>query len=253
MCNTWHNPYMSTWIHTKRKELGLSQNAVAAVLSISRPTYLAIEKGERKPTAEEKALLARILGVSTAKLDKTTVQKPPTTALSIRTIPAENVEKFKQTLLYIINKVGAKPNIGQTALYKLLYFIDFDYYEKFETPLIGATYIKNTYGPTPVSFAKIVREMEEAGQLVTIKSKHFNYDQTKYIPAIEPDVSVLSGRELKHIDDEIKRLAHLTARDLSELSHMDTPWLVAPDKAVLDYEHVFYRGDETSVRDYGQL
>ena len=43
-----------------------------------------------------------------------------------------------------------------TVLYKLLYFIDFDYYEKFEEQLVGATYIKNHFGPTPVEFKKIV-------------------------------------------------------------------------------------------------
>ena len=44
-------------------------------------------------------------------------------------IPVENIEKFKQVFLYILKKVGAKPNVGQTVLYKLLYFIDFDYYD----------------------------------------------------------------------------------------------------------------------------
>jgi uncharacterized phage-associated protein len=170
-----------------------------------------------------------------------------------REVPRENVEKFKQTLLYILNKVGSKPNIGQTALYKLLYFIDFDYYEKFEEQFIGATYIKNTYGPTPVSFAKIVHDMEVGGQIVEVKNKHFGYDQTKYIPAVEADVSALTGRELKHIDDEIERLAHMSAKSLSELSHADTPWKVAGDREVLDYEHVFYRPEETSVRVYEQL
>jgi len=30
-----------------------------------------------------------------------------------------------------------------TVLYKILYFIDFDYYEKYEEQLMGALYIKN--------------------------------------------------------------------------------------------------------------
>jgi hypothetical protein len=51
-------------------------------------------------------------------------------------VPAENVEKFKQALLYITQKIGALPNVGQTVLYKILYFCDFDYYEKFEEQLI---------------------------------------------------------------------------------------------------------------------
>jgi len=244
---------MSTWIFVKRKELGLSQGVVAAALGVSRPTYVAIEKGERTPTKEEKAILACVLQTSEEKVEKFGSAPATLSEVSVRDIPQENLEKFRQTLLYIINKVGSRPNIGQTALYKLLYFIDFDYYEKYEEQLIGATYIKNTFGPTPVSFAKVVRDMEREGLLVEVKSKHFQYDQTKYVPTQEPVVSALSGQELQHIDEVLTRLASKSARELSELSHIDTPWAVALDKAVLNYEHVFYRPIETSVRTYDPL
>jgi transcriptional regulator with XRE-family HTH domain len=254
MIKTCHHINMTTWIFDKRKTLGLSQTEVAGELGVSRPTYAQIETGKRTPTAQQKAILARILETSIEILhNRSTAPNIISTELEVRSIPKESKDKFKQTLLYILNKVGSRPNVGQTALYKLLYFIDFDYYEKFEEQLIGATYIKNTYGPTPVSFAKLVREMEDEGQLVEVKSKHFGYDQIKYVAAKEADVSCLSGRELKHIDDEIKRLAHMTAKELSELSHTDTPWRVAGDKEILNYEHVFYRPVETSVREYEEL
>ena len=159
----------------------------------------------------------------------------------------ENIEKFKQVLLYVVSKVGSRPNIGQTALYKLLYFIDFDYYEKYQQYLIGATYIKNTHGPSPVSFAKIARDLKNQGKLVEVNSKYFNYDQKKYLVTAEPEVSSLSAQELKHIDDELARLASKSAKALSDLSHIDTPWRVAGEKQILNYRHVFYRPDETTV------
>ncbi len=245
---------MASWIQAKRKMAGLSQEDVAKSLGISRPTYIKLEKRFARPTEEQKAMLSHIFAMS---LDAVEDQEQETQVLSdtveIREIPKENEEKFRQVLLYILGKVGSRPNIGQTVLYKLLYFIDFDYYEKFEEQLIGATYIKNTYGPTPVSFAKIIKEMERKGKIVEVKSKYFDRDQTKYMPVKEADVSSLSGRELKHIDDELERLAHLNAQQLSELSHKDTPWKVAQDRGVLNYEHVFYRPEETSVREYEPL
>jgi transcriptional regulator with XRE-family HTH domain len=246
---------MTTWIQDKREELGLSQIEVATALGVSRPTYVKIETGEKQPSEQELAILSSLLRIQTAIIQKNSrpVVVPETTDMVVRDIPVENIPKFKQTLLYILSKVGSKPNVGQTALYKLLYFIDFDYYEKYESQLIGATYIKNKFGPTPISFAKIIRELEQAGELVTVSSKYFGHDQTKYIATNEPDVSQLSGQELKHIDDELARLAHLSASELSNLSHVDTPWRVAAERDVLDYEHVFYRPDETSVRDYEPL
>jgi len=240
---------MSTWIQNKRKMVGISQAEVAKILGISRPTYIKLEKGESKPTEEQEALLADIFDVSKETLEKENVLDEIKFDIKPKEIPKENLERFKQVLLYIISKVGSRPNIGQTAIYKLLYFIDFDYYEKYQKYLIGAKYIKNTYGPTPVSFAKVSRNLQDKGELVEVNSKHFHFDQKKYMVTLEPDVSLLSAQELKHIDDELARLASKSAKELSELSHKDTPWKVAKDKQELNYRHVFYRPDETSVSD----
>jgi transcriptional regulator with XRE-family HTH domain len=237
---------MSTWIQNKRKSSGLSQSEVAESLGISRPTYIKLEKGISKPTEDQKTLLADILDISEETLDKNSAEKEIKVEIKLKKIPKENTEKFKQVLLYVVSKIGSRPNIGQTALYKLLYFIDFDYYEKYQEYLIGATYIKNTYGPTPVSFAKIASDLKNKGKLVEVISKFF-YDQKKYLVTTEPEVSALKAQELKHIDDELERLASKTAKELSEMSHIDTPWKVAKDRQVLNYRHVFYRPDETSV------
>lgn len=239
---------MSTWIQNKRKLSGLSQTKVAESLGISRPTYIKLEEGEIDPTDQQKAILANLFDVSQDTFNKNSEKiSLRDSDIRIKELPIENENKFKQVLLYIINKVGSRPNIGQTAIYKLLYFIDFDYYEKYQKYLIGATYVKNTHGPSPVSFAKITRELESQGKLVEVSSKFFNYDQKKYLITDESDVSELSAKELKHIDDELERLASKTAKALSDLSHIDTPWRVAKKMEVLNYRHVFYRPDETSV------
>lgn len=44
----------------------------------------------------------------------------------------------------------------------------------------------------------------------------------------------------------------MTASDLSELSHKDVPWISAKQSEQLDYEGVFYRDSNTSVRIYKQ-
>ena len=237
---------MSTSIKNKRLLSGLSQSEVAESLGISRPTYMRIEQGLTKPTEEQMGILTELFDASKNSLEEDNILNK-ITEIKSKEIPPDNINKFKQVLLYIISKVGSRPNIGQTALYKLLYFIDFDFYEKNQKYLMGATYIKNTHGPSPVSFAKISKELEKQGLLVEVNSKYFGYDQKKYLVTKESDVSELSAPELKHIDDELERLASKSAKELSELSHIDTPWKVAKDKQVLNYRHVFYRSDETSV------
>ncbi len=255
--------YLYKKIKLLRQENGFSQKYMAKALGMSRPTYMQIETGERELTITEAKKLASIFGMqlanflalkkaakSTVVLEKEKVPKKSKTAGIRIIVPRANIKKFKETLLYILGKIGAKPNIGETALYKLLYFIDFDFYEKFEEQLTGARYIKNHYGPTPIEFKKIAEEMEQKGEIERVRSKYFQYDQKKYLPHREPDLSKLSAQEIKHIDEVLARLSDKNAQELTEYSHSDTPWLVHKDGEIISYESVFYRDQDHSVRNY---
>jgi uncharacterized phage-associated protein len=165
-------------------------------------------------------------------------------------VPLMNIAKFKEVLLYILSKIGAKPNVGQTVIYKMLYFIDFDFYELYEEQILGLRYIKNTYGPTPADFDKIIKQMQKANELEIIKSKHFSHKQTKYMPIRTADLAGLSAREIKHIDNILRKYSDKTAAELSAISHRDVPWITTKDKCEIPYESVFYRTSETSVRVY---
>jgi uncharacterized phage-associated protein len=167
-------------------------------------------------------------------------------------VPQKNLQKFKEVLLYILNKVGSKPNIGETVIYKLLYFMDFDFYEKYEEQLIGATYMKNQYGPTPIEFAKIVEQMIKKGEIEKVKSDYFNYPQTKYLPRNKPDLMRLKATEIGVIDDVLNRLSEMNASQISAYSHEDVPWITTGDGEVIEYESVFYRTPPYSVRAYAE-
>jgi uncharacterized phage-associated protein len=164
-------------------------------------------------------------------------------------VPQKNLAKFREVLLYILNKVGSRPNIGETVVYKLLYFIDFDYYEKYEEQLIGATYQKNHYGPTPMEFRKVVDQMIQDKKIIREESQYFEHSQTRYRPLTEPDLSLLNDNEIQLINQVLDRLAHMNASQISEYSHNDVPWLTTEDQATIEYESVFYRTPAYSVRD----
>jgi len=254
---------LGKFILGQRKKFGLTQEYVASEIGVSRPTYLQIEQSERDLTITEAKKLADIFcipfedfveGRDTSILvdlepDRQAKTKEQATRISV---PQKNAEKFKEVLLYILSKIGGRPNVGETVIYKLLYFIDFDFYEKFEEQLIGATYIKNHFGPTPVEFKTIVDDMIKNGEIVKVETSYFDHMQKKYLPVRDPDLTKLKdARELQHIDEVIARLGEKNAKELSEYSHGDTPWIIAKDNQPINYEAVFYRGANTSVRNYG--
>src|SRR3989338_1426875 len=115
---------------------------------------------------------------------------------------------------------------------------------------MGLTYIKNHYGPTPREFIKVVEEMKKDGDLEEVKSPYFAYEQKKFLPRKSADLSALSGQEVEMIDSVLARYGDKSAAELSTLSHQDTPYLAAEDGQNLEYEHVFYRTDGFSVREY---
>ena len=243
-----------------REKACMSQDALAQKMKLPRPAISQIESGARKIATDELVKFSQIFHVTVddllnpgkkpeVHLHEGKEEKTVKPQLRI-SVPQKNLQKFKEVLIYILNKVGAKENIGETVIYKLLYFIDFDFYEKYEEQLIGATYIKNKYGPTPVEFSKIVEQMTTHEEIMKVKSEYFSFPQTKYLPRRKPDLAKLKANEIEVIDDVLNRLSEMNASQISAYSHHDVPWMTTENGESIEYESVFYRTPPYSVRAY---
>jgi transcriptional regulator with XRE-family HTH domain len=242
-----------------REEIGMSQQDLADRLSVLRPTISQMENGERKVTVEELIKLSQILNTSVQYLmgleDQPEIvlreRREKMTKPQMRiNVPAKNLDRFREVLLYVLGKVGSKPNVGETVIYKLLYFIDFNYYEKYEEQFIGATYLKNQHGPTPIEFKRIIEKMIKDKEIEKVKSTYFAFPQTKYLPLRKPNLSKLKANEMELIEDVLCRLSDMNAVQISEYSHNDVPWLTTESGKEIEYESVFYRTAPYSVREY---
>lgn len=256
---------IGTFIREQREKKQIKQEELADILGIKRQTLARMERGTSDISYTQLCLIAKCLDTTVVNLisERTTsdheVELPKTNesaqsspekgSIPLRiSVPQKRLDKFKEVLLYILERVGGRPNVGETVLYKLLYFIDFDYYELYEEQLIGATYKKNHFGPTPIEFNEIVKSMEKSELIEKVKSSHFQYPQTKYLALVSAEPKHLTAIELQHIDRVLDKLANKTAKQLSDYSHKDVPWITA--ESIIDYESVFYRTGETSVRQY---
>lgn len=254
---------LGKFIKVQRKKRSLTQEEVAGAIGISRQTLNKIESGAANLDLPQAKKLSQIFNISLDDLyeckdssdvpfeviDDKKFKVKEDNGLRI-CVPKSNIIKLKETLIYILNKIGAKPNIGETVLYKILYFIDFDFYERYEEQILGCTYIKNHHGPTPVEFKKVVDGMIRDGEVEKIKSEYFKYPQTKYIALRVPDLEVLKANELLVIDEVLCRLSDKNAQDISDYSHNDVPWITTEKGKPISYESVFYRTKEYSVRRY---
>lgn len=245
-----------------RKRKGYSQDDLAILLGIARPSITQIELGKRNLVAIELKKISEILSVNIDRLlssdykleelltdDSNEVDEMQEIRVSV---PDFNLNKFKNILLYILERCAGKPNVGETVLYKLLYFADFNYYELYEEHLSGAEYRKLPYGPVPQKLDSVLHQMIEEGSIKRINVDYHGYPQKRYLPLVKSNLKGLGASEKDILDKVIDQFSDWSAIAISEFSHNDIPWLASIDGETIDYELVFYREAPYSVRNYDE-
>lgn len=245
-----------------RKLKGLSQDDLAKSVKLSRSSLAQIELGNRGLDILELQKLALVLEFSlddfmskdfdaNAKIDAAVESPIPKTEERV-SVPTLQVKKFKNILLYILERCAGKPNVGETVLYKLLYFSDFNYYELYEEHLTGAKYRKLPFGPVPQRLDSIIQQMIDKGQLQRVKTEYHGYAQSRYLPLEKPDLRALKASETEVIDKVIDQMSDWSASAISDYSHKDLPWEVTEEGKEISYELAFYRELPYSVRVYNE-
>ena len=245
-----------------RKQKQMTQEDIAGVLAIPRSSVAQLESGKRNLSVEELIILSQELHFSMNEFlskdyhlesDVHTVKEEKEEYASERiSVPKTNLAKFKNILIYILEQCAGKPNIGETVLYKLLYFSDFNYYELYENHLTGARYKKLDYGPVPQKIDIVLEQLIENNQLKRIRTKYHGYTQSRFIPLVKADLKTFSAAEKEVIDNVIQGMSDWSAAAISEYSHNDMPWKATNFGKDINYELAFYREQPYSVRNYDE-
>jgi transcriptional regulator with XRE-family HTH domain len=243
-----------------RKLKGWSQEDLAKSVKISRSSLAQIELGNRSIDILEFQKISQVLSFSfdqfmsadnslTEEMFVEYETKPKKIKQRV-SVPRLQLNKFKNVLLYILERCAGKPNVGETVLYKLLYFSDFNYYELYEEHLTGAKYHKLPFGPLPQQLDSIIKQMIDSGQLQRVKTDYRGYPQTRYLPLEKADLTDLRASEKEVIDRVIEQMSDWSASAISNYSHKDIPWLASREGEEINYELAFYREAPFSVRNY---
>lgn len=219
-------------IKRMRSELGLTQGEVAERLEMSRPTYIAIEKGERDLTLRELERIAEIL---------------QTDASILYTEDPRDDRKFEQMLLYFVQKYPE--GIPKTKLAKLLYIADFYSYYNEMAPMSGVQYVKQKYGPVADIFFQLLDELYDCHAL------HIEPVGNALVvtPAGEVVSEDLLSEKDKEIMDKIDNYWHdKNTQEIVNFTHEQHPWMTSFDKEKIPYysivqedsDHVYAPGLE---------
>ncbi|MCF7820593.1 MAG: DUF4065 domain-containing protein [Candidatus Pacebacteria bacterium] len=236
-----------------RENLGLSQSDLAKKMNFSRGTITYIEAGKRDLETLELIRFSKIFNIDPASF----LRDEEPAKISSKKITNQqdflfSSQKLKNLILYILEKCGGKPNVGETVLYKLLYFCDFDSYEINGSPITGMNYVKLQFGPVPRAkeYNSTVNTMINNNELKIITQKYHRMIQKRYIALKESDKSILDEKEKNIINEIILKYSDMSARGIEIFVHGDAPWIETDNKEIINYNLVFNRVPPYSHNDH---
>lgn len=156
-------------------------------------------------------------------------------------------KKYQNAVLYLCRKLKGEVR-GKKKLAKLLYFADFDLYEKIQESITGDTYRALPMGPFPAALEEITAEMAKKKMISIDKVEEYEgFNSTEVYKCLaEPDTSVFSDEERKMLDRVARKYGHLTGKQLEDLSHAEAPYTATKLYEEVPYEFAYYRGTDFS-------
>jgi uncharacterized phage-associated protein len=161
-------------------------------------------------------------------------------------MPAIDVKKYESVILYLVKKLGGEIH-GKKKLAKLLYYVDFDFFEKFELPVTGDTYKALPMGPFPEHMPEIIEGLVAEKQIIVESvAEREGYLPTEVYKITSQEVSgdQLRPDEKAMLDRVVEKYGNLTGKELEVLTHAEAPYLGTEPGQEIAYELAFYRGTE---------
>jgi len=212
----------SQTIKSLRETKGITQDEMAKKLGMSRPTYIAVEKGTRELTVSEFDVLAGVLGVSMDELDLGMVA---------------DFEKYKQMILMYLRSSGEE-GVRRTKLAKLVYLADFAWFYYRLESMSGMPYRRLQYGPVPDAYFRALLELEEEGKITVTTEEDddkvsYTYHESSSNKADK--LSTISGDEKDLIKKIFTNWKDKKGSELVNFTHNQLPWAICHENEIIPY------------------
>ena len=149
--------------------------------------------------------------------------------------PAANEAKLKELIVYIATLSDRDDSFGATKLNKLLFRADFTAYARWGKPVTGVEYFALENGPAPRPMKKLLRLMQEQGEIAIREKDYFGLDQYRVIPLRSPDLDKLSKEEIHLLFMLIQHYWGQSGTSMSNESHEFVGWSLAKLEETIPY------------------
>lgn len=144
--------------------------------------------------------------------------------------------KFTEMVVYVARRLEGDRAGGATKLNKALFFADFAHMRRTGRPISGAEYQRLANGPAPRRLLPVRQALAARGDVEVVTESFLGYEQHRLVAHREADTTLFTPDELASLDRVLDDLAHLTARQVSDLSHEEAGWQLCADGETIGYE-----------------
>jgi Protein of unknown function (DUF4065) len=144
-------------------------------------------------------------------------------------------KKFAELVVYIAHKSKDDPRFGAVKLNKILYYSDFYAYRLNGCSITGAEYQHLAEGPAPTALLPIRKKLITSKRIKMVQEPYYNGVQHRINVVIPPNESIFDSGELIIVDEIVKWLWNYSGRDVTEVSHKETGWLLTEEGQTIPY------------------
>lgn len=152
-----------------------------------------------------------------------------------------NEKKYKNIVLFFANKIK-NGTLGKLKLMKLLYFLDFDFFEKYGQSVSNDEYLRFENGPVPRMAEKILKQMNGKEIKISKIKIGAGYNDKQHIePLKDFDINLFSKEELMMLEEIADKWERFSGSEMKMASHGEAPWIATEPDKVIDYNLAYYR------------
>ena len=211
-----------------RESRGLSQQYMADVLGMSRPSYDKVEMGTKDLTVVEAQKLSEELGTS---FDTIFMNSEPSIDY--------DKNRYKEMIRRFIKYAGADGDgrIPKTKLAKLLYLLDFSWYYDNLDSVSGLQYRRIAQGPVPDEFFRVIDEMYDTEEIdIKVRGKAMMISLNEELDPVNN--GLLSEEQDKRLREIAAQWQTANRQTIVDYTHSQLPWMYCKPSELIPYDAI---------------